>query len=167
MVPCYSYHIYGIWTSRSKRFGGCLKVINQAGVPIQVTKRVDQGMNAIGKTGSHYVIMLYCKTLLHNFLGIYCKKKLLVYVLEVGKAKSASQSVLIILTLNGFLQKNFQIFYFTSENFISLTLHTFPLCLFFFHYNVCTVISDCTHSFDTSTFAHKVSQEYIAIENTT
>ena len=65
---------------------------------------------------------------------------------EVGKAKSATQSVLMILTLNS----------------VSLTL---PFV--FFHYSVCTVISDCNHPFDTSTFTHTVSQEYIiAIENT-
>ena len=125
----------------AKRCGGCLKVINWAGVPTEVTKRVAQGMNAIGKTGSQYVIMLYCKTLLYIFSGIYCKKiywipiftiLLLFYVFQVGKAKSATQSVLIILILNGFLQKNFQIFYFISENFIPLTLHPSPLCLFFF-----------------------------------
>ena len=28
MVPCYSCHFYGIWTSRSKKCGGCLKFIN-------------------------------------------------------------------------------------------------------------------------------------------
>ena len=28
MVPCHSCHIYGIWTSRSKKVLGCLKVIN-------------------------------------------------------------------------------------------------------------------------------------------
>ena len=129
----------------AKRCGGCLKVINWAGVPTEVTKRVAQGMNAIGKTGSQYVIMLYCKTLLHIFLGIYCKKiywipiftiLLLFYVFQVGKAKSTTQSVLIILILNGFLQKNFQIFYFISENFIPLTLHASPLCLFAFFITV-------------------------------
>ena len=38
----------------------------------------------------------------------------------------------------------------------------------FFHYSVCTVISDCNHPFDTSAFTHTtVSQEHIiAIENT-
>ena len=87
--------------------------------------------------------------------------------LRLAKPKSATQSVLMILTLNGLFQKNFQDFYFTPENSISLTLPPSP-CLFFFHYSVCTVISDCNHSFDTSTFTcHTVSQEYIiAIENT-
>ena len=56
---------------------------------------------------------------------------LLFYVYEVGKAKSATQSVLMILTLNGLFQKNFQVFYFTPENSISLTLPHFHLCLFF------------------------------------
>ena len=75
----------------------------------------------------------------------------------------------MILTLNELFQKIFQVFHFTPENFISLALPTptpFPLFAFF-HYSVCTVISDCNHPFDTSTFTHTVSQEYIiAIENT-
>ena len=77
--------------------------------------------------------------------------------------------VLMILTLNGLFHKNFEAFYFTSENFISLTLlpPPRPLLFVFFHYSVCTVISDCNHPFDTSNFTHIVSQEYIiAIENT-
>ena len=53
---------------------------------------------------SHYVILLYCETLLQVLLGIYCKRfywiplftiLLLFYVFEVGKAKSASQNVLM------------------------------------------------------------------------
>ena len=128
----------------------------------------------IGKAGSHYVILLYCETLYQVLLGIYGKRfywiplftiLLLFYMFEVGKAKSAIQSVLMILTLNGLFQKNFQVFYFTPENSLSLTLPPSPSV--FFHYSVCTVISDCNHPFDTSTFTHTVSQEYIiAIENT-
>ena len=110
---------------------------------------------------------MYCETLLQVLLGIYCKRFywiplftiLLFYVFEVGKAKSATQSVLMILTLNGLFQKNFQVFYFTPENSLSLTLPPSPSV--FFHYSVCTVISDCNHPFDTSTFTHTVSQEYI------
>ena len=73
-----------------------------------------KGALFIGKTGSHYVILLYCETLLQVLLGIYCKRfywiplftiLLLFYVFEVGKAKSATQSVLMILTLNGLFQK--------------------------------------------------------------
>ena len=73
----------------------------------------------------------------------------------------------MILTLNGLLQKNFQVFYFTPENSISLTLPLLPSLFVFFHYSVSTAISDCNHPFDTSTFTHTVSQEYIiiAIEN--
>ena len=42
-----------------------------------------------------------------------------------------------------------------------------PPSFCFFHYSVFTVISDCNRLFDTSTFTHTVSQEYIiAIENT-
>ena len=68
-----------------------------------------KGALFIGKTGSHYVILLYCETLLQVLQGINCKKHfwiplftilLLFYVFEVGKAKIATQSVLMILTLN-------------------------------------------------------------------
>ena len=68
--------------------------------------------------------------------------------LRLAKPKSATQSVLMILTLNGLFQKNFQDFYFTPENSISLTLPPSPSVCFFFHYSVCTVISDCNHPFD-------------------
>ena len=102
----------------------------------------------IGKAGSHCVMMLYCETLSQVLLGIYCKRfywipsftiLLLFYVFEIGKAKSATPSVLMIVTLNGLFQKNFQTlaFYFTAENAISLTLpHPFPPVCFFFHYSV-------------------------------
>ena len=110
---------------------------HQLGVVMEVTKK---GALFIEKAGSHYVILLYCQTLLQVLLGIYCKRiywiplftiQPLFYKFEVGKAKSATQSVLMILTLHGLFQKHFQIFYFTPENSISLT---FPLpspCLFF------------------------------------
>ena len=74
------------------------------------------GELCIGKAGSHYVILLYCETSLEVLLGIYCKRfywiprftiLLLFYVFEVGKAKTATQSVLMILTLNGLFQENF------------------------------------------------------------
>ena len=129
MVPCHSCHM--VW--------GMLKS-HQLGVALQVTKRGQAGF--IGKTGSHYVILLYCETLLEVLQSIYCKRVywiplftilLLFYVFEFGKAKSATQNVLMVLTLNGLFQKNFQDFYFTPESSISLTRPSFPLCLFFFH----------------------------------
>ena len=163
-MPCHSCHIYGISSSRSKKVQGMLKR-HQLWVAIQVTER---GTLLIGKGGSHYVILLYCETLLQVLLDIYCKRfywiplftiLLLFYVFEVGKAKSATPSVLMILTLNGLFQKNFQTlgFYFTPENAISLTLpHPFPpVC--FFPLLQCTVISDCNHPLDTSTFTHSYS----------
>ena len=73
-----------------------------------------KGTLFIEKAGSHYVILLYCETLLQVLLGIYCKRfyeiplftiLLLFYVFEVGKAKSATQSVLMTFTLNGLFQK--------------------------------------------------------------
>ena len=56
-----------------------------------------------------YIILLYCDTLFIVSLTGYCKRfywipvftvLLLFCVFEVGKAKSATQSVLMILTLN-------------------------------------------------------------------
>ena len=83
------------------------------GVDMQVPKG---GALFIGKVGSHYLILLYCETLLQVLLGIYCKRfyriplftmSLLFYVFEVGEAKSATHSVLMMLTLNGLFQKKF------------------------------------------------------------
>ena len=85
----------------------------------------------MGKAGSHYVILLYFETLWQVLLGMYCKRFYwislftilqLLYVFEVGKAKSATRSVLMILTLNELFQKNFQVFYFTPDNAIFLAL---------------------------------------------
>ena len=70
----------------------------------------------IRKASYHWVIMLYCETLLEVLLGVYCKRfyqipfftiLLLFYVFEIGKAKSAAQIALMILTLNRLFQKNF------------------------------------------------------------
>ena len=141
MVPSHSCHIYGIWTSRRS---------HHLGMAMQVTKGETL---FIGKAGSHYVILLYCETLLQVLLGIYCKRFywiplftiLLFYVFEVGKAKSATQSFLMVLTLNS----------------VSLTL-PLPLVCFFPHYNsVCTVISDCNYPFDTSTFTHSLTRTHL------
>ena len=116
---------------------GMLKVINGGGDASH-----KKGPLFIEKAGSHCVILLYCENLLQVLRGIYCKRfnwipsctiLLLFYVFEIGKAKSANPSVLMILIPNGLFQKNFQTlgFYFTPENAISLTLpHPFP-CLFF------------------------------------
>ena len=102
MVPSHSCHIYGIWTSRRKKVVRILKS-HHLGVAMQVTKGETL---FIGKAGSHYVILLYCETLLQVLVGIYCKRfylialftmLLLFYMFEVGKAKSATQSVLMIL----------------------------------------------------------------------
>ena len=97
----------------AKRCGGCLKVINWG------WRKLQKGTLFIGKAGFHCVILQYCKTLLQVFLGIYWNWfyriplftiLLLFYVFQVGKAKSATQSVLIILTLNGLFQKIFRFF---------------------------------------------------------
>ena len=117
------------------------------------------------------MIRLYCETLLQILLGIYCRRFYTCFyyttvVLRVsGWQNQKCNSKCPNETLNGLFQKNCQAFYFTPENSLSLTLTSSSVC--FFHYSVCTVISDCNHPFDKSTFTHTVSQEYIiAIENT-
>ena len=95
----------GFGQAGAKRCGRCLKIINWPW-----RWKSQKGALFIGKAGSGYVILLYCETLLQVLLGIYCKRfywvtlftiLLLFYLFEVGKAKSATQSVLMILTLNG------------------------------------------------------------------
>ena len=77
----------------SKKVWGMLKS-HQLGVVVQVTK----GELFIGKAGSHYLILIYCRTFFQFLLRIYWKRfymippftmLLLFYVFEVGKAKSA------------------------------------------------------------------------------
>ena len=101
----------GFRRTGAKRCGGWLKVINWGWRC--------KGALFIGKAGSHYVILLYCETLLQVLLGIYCKRfywiplftiLLLFYVFQVSKAKSATQSVLMILTLNGLFQVIFLLY---------------------------------------------------------
>ena len=119
IVPCHSCHIYGIWTSRSKKVWGMLKS-HQLGVVMQVTKG-----GSFDRKGRFSL----CNTaVLWNFIASltgYCKRfkwiplcniLLLFYVLEVGKAKCETQSVLMILTLNGLFQKIFYVFHFTLGN---------------------------------------------------
>ena len=91
----------GFGQAGAKRFGGSLKVINWGW-----RCKSRRGALFIGKAGSDCVILLYCETLLQVLLGTYCKrfyrrplftKLLLLYMFEVGKAKSAIQSVLMKL----------------------------------------------------------------------
>ena len=123
----------GFGQAGAKRCGGCLKVISWGW-----WCKSQKGALLIGKAVSHYVILVYCETLLEVLLDIYCKRFywillftiLLFYVFQVGKAKSATQSVPMVLTLNS----------------VSLTLPLLLVC-FFFHNSVCTVIYDCQPSF--------------------
>ena len=135
MVPCHSCHIFGIWTSRSKKVWGMLKS-NHLGVGMQATKRgvfhregwfslCDTAVlwNFIASLTGYILWKILLDTSFHY-------TTLLLYVFEVGKAKKATQSVLMILTLNGLFQKNFQVFCFTPENSISLTPLLPPLSVF-------------------------------------
>ena len=145
MVPCHSCHI-----ASHKR-----------------------GALFIGKAGSHY-----CETLLQVLLGIYCKRIYwiplftrlrLLYVFEIGKAKSATQSVLmmILYTSERASPEKFSSFLLYPWKFHILNPPPFPIC-FLFHYSVCTIISDCNHPFDTNTFLPIKSHKniyIIAIEN--
>ena len=95
----------------AKRSGRCLKITSW-GWRCKSQKGGGRTL-FVGKAGSHCVILLYCETLLQALLGIYCKRfywkplftMLLFYVFQVGKAKSATQSVIMILTLNVLFQK--------------------------------------------------------------
>ena len=56
----------GFGQAGAKRCGGCLKVISWGWGC--------KGALLIGKAGSHFVILLYCETLLQVLPGIYCKR---------------------------------------------------------------------------------------------
>ena len=116
--------------------GGYLKVISWGW-----RYKSQKGALFIGKAGSHHVILLYYETLLQILRVIYCKRfywiplfttLLLFHMFEIGKVKSATQSVLMILTLNGLFHKNLQAFYFTPANSISLTPRPPPPSVCFF-----------------------------------
>ena len=64
MVLYHSFHIYGIWTSRSKTCGGRFKFIKWGQ---QCNSK--RGWLFIGKEVSHYVTLLYCETLLSLLMG--------------------------------------------------------------------------------------------------
>ena len=115
MVPCHRCHIYEIWTSRSKKVLGMLKSHR-----LGVAKATKGGLFSYGRqvlTMKYcYIVKLYCKSYwlytLTNFIRyLFFTILLLFYVHEVGKAKSAIQSVLMILTLNGLFQKKILIFF--------------------------------------------------------
>ena len=59
----------GFGQAGAKRCEGCLKVISWGWLC-----KPQKGAPLIGKAGSHYVILLYCETLLQVLLGIYCKR---------------------------------------------------------------------------------------------
>ena len=68
-----------------------------------------KGALFIGKIGPHYVILLSYRVYTvktFNWIPLFTIL-LLLYVFEVGKAKRATLSVLMISTLNGLFQKNF------------------------------------------------------------
>ena len=125
----------GFGQARAKRCGGCLKVISWG------WRCKSQKGDSFHREGRFSL----CKTaVLWNFIasltGYILKKILLdtsfhyttVVLLVWGRqSQSATQSVLMILTLNGLFKKNFQVFYFTTENSISLSLPLLPLLFVF------------------------------------
>ena len=111
MVLCHCCHIYGIWTSKSKKLWGMLKSHQLGGGDDAIHKRWTL---FVEKVGSH-VILLYCKTLLQVILSIYRKRfyqiplfTILLLFSVFEKAKKPTQRVLLILTLNGLFQKIFR-----------------------------------------------------------
>ena len=83
--------------------------------------------------------------------------------------KSETQSVQMILTLDGLFQKYFPLYIslYTFQfllypwKFHILNVPYHPPLFVFFHYGVCTVISDCNHHFDKSTFTHSLTRIYL------
>ena len=160
IVPCHSCHIYGIWTSRSKKVWGMLKS-HQLVVAMQVTKG---GALFIRKAGSHYVILLHCETLLQVLLGIYCKRFYgipLFTILLLFYVFGCNSKCLNDTNTEWAIPEKLLSFLLYPWKFHIFNPFPLPPLFVFFHYSVCTVISDCSHPFDISTFTNTVSQEYI------
>ena len=128
MVPCHSCHIYGVGDAWKSSFGGG-------------DASHKRGALFIGKVGSHFVILLYCETLWQVLLGIYCKRfywiplftiLLLFYMLEVGKAKSATQKCPNDINTEWAIPEKFLSFLLYPWKLHILNPHPFPLCLFLF-----------------------------------
>ena len=124
----------------AKRCGGCLKV-TIGGWRCKSQKGALHREDRFSLCNCYIVKcnMLYCKSYwvytVKDFIGClfspyYC---CFMCLRLANKAKSATQSVLMALKLNGLFQKNFQVFqvFYSPENYISLTLSPFPFCLFF------------------------------------
>ena len=62
----------GFGQAGAKRCGGCL-IHQLSSIGGGDASRKREAL-FIGKTGSHYAILLYCETLLQVLPGIYCKK---------------------------------------------------------------------------------------------
>ena len=161
----------GFGQAGAKRCWGCLKVINWG------WRWKSQKRGSFHREGSFSLCntavlqnLFYCKSCwvytVEDFIG-YLFSHYTIAVLHVwGWQSQKCNSRCPNETLNGLFQKKFSSFLLYPWKLIILNPTPFPIC-FFFHYSVCTVISDCSHPFDKSTFTHTVSQEYIiAIENT-
>ena len=136
----------GFGQTGAKRCGRCLKVVNwgwrcklQKGASLHREGRFSLCNTAVlwnfvaSLTG--YILQ---KILLDTSFH-YATVVLRVWGLQSQKCNSDCPNE----KLNGLFQKNFQVFNSTHENSLSLTL--LISSLFFFHYNICTVISDCNH----------------------
>ena len=112
MVPSHSCHIYGIWTSRRKKVRGMLKS-HQFEVAMKVTKG---GLFSYGRqvltVWYGCIVKLYCKSYwvytVEDFIPAFTIL-LLFYVFQVGKTKSATQSVLMKHWM-GYSRKIFKFF---------------------------------------------------------
>ena len=89
---------------------------HQLGVAMQVTKRVVSHREGRFSLCNTAALCNFIPSLTGFYWIPLFTILLLLYVFEVDKAKRATQSVVMILTLNGLFQKNFQVFYFSPEN---------------------------------------------------
>ena len=158
----------GFGQARAKRCGGCLKVINWG------WRCKSQKRGSFHREGRFSL----CNTaVLWNFIA-----SLTGYILYKILLDTSFHYTTIVLRVWGWqnlkcnskcpndintewaIPEKFSSFLLYSWKFHNLNPSLSPLPLvWFFHYSVCTVISDSNHPFDTSTYTHTVSQEYIIL----
>ena len=117
---------------------------------------------------AHCVILLYCETF--SSYWVYTVKDFIGYMFSLyyccftclRLAKPKVQLKVSYWNTELAIPEKFSSFLLYPWNLHIINPPAIPsVC--FFDYSVCTVISECNHPFDTSTFTHTVSPEYIII----
>ena len=155
----------GFEQAEGKRCGGCLKVVNW-GWRCNSQKKGRDSFHWEGRFSLCNTVVLWniitgyiLQKILWDISFHYTSVVLHVWVLQSQKCNSKCPNDIntewvIVVKFLSFLLYSWKL------HILNPPHPLLPLFVFFY-YSVGTIISDCNHPFDTSTFTHTVSQEYI------